>query len=473
LISNPNLLLLDEPTNHLDLDSLEFLISYLKKFNGAVLIVSHDKHFLKTVTSKTLGFSFGNFTLYNGDVNEFFAAEEVKRQQLISAYKNQQLKIKQIQRFIERFRYKATKAKQVQSRIKMLDKIEQVELADEEKEISFNFSNVPQSGRTVLKLNDCTKSFGENIVLDKVNLEIERGDKIAVVGVNGSGKSTLSKIIAGLENIDSGNKIIGHNVLIGYYSQNVAEGLELDKTVLETLEKVDPSKTQGELRTLLGCFLFRGDDVFKQVRVLSGGEKSRLALCKILLQKVNFLILDEPTNHLDMNSKQVLQDALIDFDGTILIVSHDVDFLDPLINKVIEVKNKKLRLFLGNVSDFLLKIEDENKNLKDSTTKTQSTDQRKLQKRIEAEKRQRFYNATKEIKKQLHEIETKIFHLEKSKKEIESLFSNPIELSMTDGKNVFNEYKEINQQLDLLYSKWEELSLEYKEIEDKFNGAKT
>lgn len=355
LVADTDILLLDEPTNHLDFDSLEFLIEFLKSYRGALVIISHDTHFLTSVTNKTLGFSFGKVNLFNGNVNEFYKSQKEKRQQLLAEYRNQQRKVKQIERFIQRFRYKATKARQVQSRIKMLNKIESIEIPKDEEVISFNFDSIPRSGEIVLSLKNITKVYDNKIVLNNLTFQIERNDKIAVIGANGSGKSTLAKILAGKEPLTSGEIKYGYNVSIGYYSQNLIEELNPENTVLSEIEFVDASKTQAQLRTLLGCFLFHGDDVFKKVAVLSGGEKSRLLLLKILLQKNNFLILDEPTNHLDFTSKQILQEALVDYEGTLLIISHDVDFLDPIVNKVIELKNNQMKLFLGNISEFILK----------------------------------------------------------------------------------------------------------------------
>lgn len=475
LLSDPDILLLDEPTNHLDLDSLEFLIKYLQRFSGAIMIVSHDQHFLNTVTHKTLGFSFGTIMMYNGNVKGYLEAEESKREQVIAAYKNQQQKIKQIDRFIERFRYKATKARQVQSRIKMLDKIEKIDLPDEDHTISFNFNNVPKSGKVVLRLERVSKSFGDHIVFDEIELEIDREDKIAIVGINGSGKTTLSKIIADEDKIDSGEKILGHNVLVGYFSQDIAENLDLNISVIETVENVDPLKSQRELRTILGCFLFQGDDVFKKVRVLSGGEKSRLALTKILLRPSNFLIMDEPTNHLDINSKKILQDALIDYDGSLLIVSHDVDFLDPIVNKVIEVKNNKIRTYLGNASEYLAKTEESGS---DSAIETKSEgsfgdvkiNQRKLQKRAEAEARQKFYQVTKAVKAKIHSIEKEISDLEKNKKKIEAEMNDLSFIEKSNNHKIFIEYRDLTARLQKLYSEWEKYSHEYLEKENIFFG---
>ncbi|MCX8056450.1 MAG: ATP-binding cassette domain-containing protein [Ignavibacteria bacterium] len=469
LLSNADLLLLDEPTNHLDFDSLEFLISYLKKFKGALLVISHDTHFLNSVTDKTLGFSFGKVILFNGNAESFYKYQEEQKNQLYLEYKNQQKKIRHIERFIERFRYKATKARQVQSRIKMLEKLDKIEIPDDEETVNFNFDNIPPSGKVVVKLENVSKYYNEKLVLKDINLQVDKGDKIAIVGLNGSGKSTLSKILADKEEISFGRKIYGHNVIIGYYSQNLIEELDLNKTVLETVENIDPEKTQGQVRKLLGCFLFHGDDVFKKVAVLSGGEKSRLVLLKILLQKSNFLILDEPTNHLDRQSKKILQDALIDYDGTLIIVSHDVDFVNPIVNKVIEIKNNSLKLYYGNLDDLIQrrKVEEnfENVNSKslDLKSKEANLNQRKVQRRIEAEKRQKFYSLTKELRKRIEFLENEISRLEEHKKSLEKFFTQP-ELVPPD-RNIFQEYKEISERIDQFVEEWSNLSEEYSRIE--------
>jgi ATP-binding cassette subfamily F protein 3 len=350
----------------------------------------------------------------------------------------------------------------------MLEKIETIEIPDEEEAISFDFENIPPSGKVVIKLENVCKNYGDLEVLKNINLQIDRGDKIAVIGLNGSGKSTLAKLLAQVENISSGKIQIGHNVIVGYYSQNLIEELDTEKTVLETVEFIDPEKTQAQVRKLLGCFLFQGDDVFKKVKVLSGGEKSRLVLLKILLKRSNFLILDEPTNHLDRQSKKILQEALIDYDGTLVIVSHDVDFVNPIINKVIEVKNKNISITYGNLDDYIRRkrLEEEKQNLASDYKKKESAEninQRRLQRRIEAEKRQKFYNLTKDIRKRIEMLENEIANLENQKKLLEDLFAHPDKVN--SERNIFNEYKEISERIDQYLEEWSHLSEEYSKIE--------
>ena len=353
LLKEPSVLLLDEPTNHLDIESLQWLEEYLHQYNGAIILVSHDRAFLDSITARTFALSLGKMEEYAGNYS-FYEKERVIRKELVmNAYKNQQQQLKQTQQFVDRFRYKATKARQVQSRIKQMEKLDLIEIEDEEQEIHFHFPQPQPSGRVVMELKNLQKSYGTHKVFAGLNYIIERGDRIAVVGVNGAGKSTFSRIVAGVEPFNGGERVPGYNTIVSYFAQHQAEELDMSKEVLQIVDEVATGEVRTKLRTILGSFLFRGDDVFKKVKVLSGGEKSRLALSKMLLLPSNFLIMDEPTNHLDMRSKKVLQEALAEFNGTYLIVSHDRAFLDPIVNKVLEFSHGGIRTFLGNVSDYL------------------------------------------------------------------------------------------------------------------------
>ena len=356
LLKEPSVLLLDEPTNHLDIESLQWLEEYLRNYNGAIMLISHDRAFLDSLTKKTFALSLGRMEVYSGNYS-FYEKERVLRKELLlNAKKNQEAQIKQTQDFIDRFRYKATKARQVQSRVKQLEKVEMIEVEDEEDEIHFHFPVSQPSGRVVMELKNIRKAYGEKIVYEDLTYTIERGDRIAIVGVNGAGKSTISKIAAGVEPFQSGERAAGYNVIVSYFAQHQADELDLNKEVLQTVDEVAVGEIRTRLRTILGSFLFKGDDVFKRVKVLSGGEKSRLALAKMLLAPANFHIMDEPTNHLDMKSKKVLQEALKEFDGTYLIVSHDRAFLDTIVNKVLEISpNGAARTYLGNVSEYIAK----------------------------------------------------------------------------------------------------------------------
>ncbi len=466
LLSNPSLLLLDEPTNHLDLDSLRWLEAYLKSYNGSIVIVSHDRAFLDNMTNKTLALANSKLAIYSGNYTFYETESENRRELLVNAAKNQKQQLKQTQLFIDRFRYKATKARQVQSRIKLLEKIDLIEVEGVGKEISFSFPQPKQSGAVVLEIKDLTKQYrtqhGNLTVLDHLDLTIERGDKFALVGVNGAGKSTLSRIISNSELPTSGEVKFGYNVTTAYFAQTQVDELESDMEVLQVVEAAASGETRTQIRTLLGCFLFEGDDVFKKVRVLSGGEKSRLALAKMLLQPANFLVMDEPTNHLDMRSKKVLQEALINFEGTYLIVSHDRHFLDPVVNKVIEVRNKSIKIYLGNISDYIAAQEKEtqlNQSVELIAKSNNSEISEKERKRLEAEERQRLYKITKPLKEKLAAVEKEIKKKEKLKIEYEVVMAEPDFYSDAQKVKSTNfEYKKITGDLDELYKKWTEFS---------------
>ncbi|MBI1805734.1 MAG: ABC-F family ATP-binding cassette domain-containing protein [Ignavibacteria bacterium] len=474
LLKEPSILLLDEPTNHLDLESLQWLEEYLHNYNGAIILVSHDRAFLDSLTTKTFALSMGKLEVYTGNYSFYEKEKVVRKEQQINAFKNQQKQLKQTQQFIDRFRYKATKARQVQSRIKQLEKIELVEIEDDEEEIHFHFPQPQSSGVTVMELNEVCKMYGEKRVFDGLHYTIERGDRIAVVGVNGAGKSTFSRILAGVEPFSDGKRTIGYNVILSYFGQHQAEELDLSKEVLQVVDEVAVGDIRTKLRTILGSFLFHGDDVFKKVAVLSGGEKSRLALAKMLLQPANFLIMDEPTNHLDMRSKKVLQEALAAYEGTYVIVSHDRAFLDPIVNKVIEVTTHGIRTFLGNVSDYIAKKKAEreptsSRILSSESTniiKTNATVFEKDRKRIDAELRQQLSKKLKPIKRKLEIIENAIETMEKRKAEIETLMGNPdFYKDGEEAKKLSHEYKEVQMKLTDAYYSWNEITEEIASIE--------
>jgi ATP-binding cassette subfamily F protein 3 len=357
LLEKPNLLLLDEPTNHLDLEARNWLESYLSEYPHAFVLVSHDRFFLDVTVkriaelwNKRVHFYSGNFSKYEQQKNE-------RRAQLEAAYKNQQDKVKQLEAFISRFRYQATKAKQVQSRIKELERIERIELPPEEKAIHFKFPQPKPSGRVVAEFRDVAKSYGEKRVFSGVNFLIERGDRVSLVGVNGAGKSTLIKILAGAEPVTAGEYILGHNAAPDYFAQDQYKELDPTVRMLDDLSAVAPRATHTELRGILGCFLFSEDDVFKNIGVLSGGERNRYALARMLMMPGNFMLLDEPTNHLDMRAKDVLLEALQEFSGTIVFVSHDRYFIDKLATRVFEVGEGAVNVFPGNYEDYVWRKE--------------------------------------------------------------------------------------------------------------------
>lgn len=458
LLNDNDIILLDEPTNHLDIDSLQWLINFLMNFKGSILLVSHDRYFVNKMTNKTLEIFNRKLTLFNGNYDAYLKFKDERDNQLLNDFSNQEKKRKQTLQFIERFRYKATKAKQVQSRIKQLEKLQKFDLPQFESNISIRFPEPPRSGVIPIEIESLSKSYGENKVFEKFDLRIERGEKIAFLGPNGAGKTTLAKIIAGKTDIDSGIIKFGHNTVTSYYSQEVADDLELESDIIDNLMEGSSDSSPQRLRTILGSFLFTDDDVFKKVKVLSGGEKSRVALAKILLTKANLIILDEPTNHLDYQSKEVLQEALINSSAAIIIVSHDIDFLTPIVDKVLEIRKLNTSYFHGGIDYYLHKksnfdeseIIEVEKKLKVS---------RKQQKRIEAEKRRFKSEATKQLSKTVNELEHEIEELEAQKLKIENdlgdvtIYSDPEKAAERN-----KEYEEIKSKLIEIEHLWSEKS---------------
>jgi ATP-binding cassette subfamily F protein 3 len=357
LLAKPNLLLLDEPTNHLDLETRNWLEDYLKSYPFGYILISHDRYFLDVTVDRTVEIWNKRLTIYSGNYTRYLTQKEDRRAQLEAAYRNQREQIEHLEAFISRFRYQATKAKQVQSRIKELEKIERIEIPEEEPVIHFKFPQPPPSGRMVAEAEGLSKSYGDKQVLKDVRFSIERGDRVALVGVNGAGKSTLIKLLTGVEQPTAGTIKLGHNVVSEYFAQDQYKVLDPEARMLDDISRAALKVPESELRSLLGCFLFSGDDVFKRLGVLSGGERNRFALARILVSPSNFLLLDEPTNHLDMRAKDVLLDALAAFSGTVIFVSHDRYFIDRLATRVIEVENGTVTTYEGNYEDYLRKKE--------------------------------------------------------------------------------------------------------------------
>ncbi|MDR0559057.1 MAG: ATP-binding cassette domain-containing protein, partial [Prevotellaceae bacterium] len=354
LLAKPRLLLLDEPTNHLDIESIRWLENFLENYYGALILISHDRAFLDAVTNRTIEISLGKIYDYKTSYSKYVELRKERREQQMSAYENQRKMIEKTEEFIERFRYKASKANQVQSRIKQLDKLDVIEIDDEDlSKLNIKFPAAPRSGREVFKAVNLTKKYGDNTVFSNINLLVERGEKIAFVGRNGEGKSTLSKIIVNDLGYEEGEAITGNNVKTGYFAQNQDDLMDGNDTVLGVLEKVAVGDIRNRLRDILAAFLFRGDDIEKKVKVLSGGERSRLAMAKLMLEPYNLLVLDEPTNHMDMRSKDILKNALTEYDGTLIVVSHDREFLDGLANKIYEFRDGAVKEHLGGIYDFL------------------------------------------------------------------------------------------------------------------------
>ncbi len=472
LLEEPRLLLLDEPTNHLDLESLTWLENFLKSYGGAMVVISHDRMFLDKTTTLTWELSFGKIDVYKGNYSYYVQEREERRAIEKGAYENQQAKIRQTMRFVERFRSKATKAKQAQSRLKQLEKMELIELAEDEQQIRFRFPPAPDSGRDVLKLAGICKSYGRQTVFAGEDLLLNRGDKVAVVGVNGAGKSTLLKLVAGQTELDGGSVGFGANVRMTYFGQHQAQELSPELSVLETMALAGEELTVTQQRSLLGAFLFRGEEVDKKVAVLSGGEKSRLALAKMIAVPANLMLLDEPTNHLDMSSQEVLQEAMNQYNGTIVVVSHNRYFVDGFVNKVLEVKNGKITVYEGNVAEYLRKQEElaaaealnQEKNVtakkekkKEEKGRGVRREDRKEQKRLEAARRQERRKRAGKWIAQLEAAEKKIELLEKKKEALEAQMADP-ELYANEEKwsEVSREYEACSGSLERNYSRWEE-----------------
>ena len=371
LLARPNLLLLDEPTNHLDLETRNWLEEYLKTYPFGYILISHDRYFLDVTIDRTVEIWNKRLTIYNGNYTKYLAQKDERKAQLEAAYKNQKDQIEHLEAFISRFRYQATKAKQVQSRIKELEKIERIEIPEEEPVIHFKFPQPAPSGRMVVEAEGLSKSYGEKKVLENVRFTIERGDRVALVGVNGAGKSTLIKLMTGVETPTAGMVKLGHNVVSEYFAQDQYKVLDPEARMLDDISRAAVKVPESELRSLLGCFLFSGDDVFKPLGVLSGGERNRFALARILVSPSNFLLLDEPTNHLDMRAKDVLLEAIANFSGTVIFVSHDRYFIDRLATRVLEVENRTVTTYQGNYEDYLRKKEEPSAALVAATAPSQ------------------------------------------------------------------------------------------------------
>ncbi|MBK8882834.1 MAG: ABC-F family ATP-binding cassette domain-containing protein [Bacteroidales bacterium] len=468
LLKKPSLLLLDEPTNHLDIESIQWLESFLSAYYGAVLMVSHDRAFLDNVTKRTIEISLGRIYDYKASWSKYLVLRAERREQQLAAYRNQQKMIEDTEKFIERFRYKATKAVQVQSKIKQLDKVDRLEVDEEDSSsIHLRFPPAPRSGTVVFEAEELSKSYGSLNVLNKVNFKISRGEKVAFVGRNGEGKTTFSKILIG--QIDyTGILKTGHNVKIGYFAQNQDELLDENITVLQTIDNIAKGDIRSKIRDMLGAFLFRGDDVEKKVKVLSGGERSRLALVKLLLEPTNLLVLDEPTNHLDMRSKDILKKALIKFDGTLIVVSHDRDFLDGIVGKVFEFRHNRIKETIGGIYDFLRKKKIE--NLKDIERKEKirndpaqvSVSSNKLR---YLEKKE-YEKALRKLRKNLEESETLIEKLEAEIQAVDKTFMEPGNYS-SDHEANYEKYRELKEQLNEEMNRWTELSQEVEEFLQK------
>jgi len=462
LLQSPDVLLLDEPTNHLDIESIQWLETFLISRTNAVMLVSHDKAFLDNVTNRTIEIVLGNIHDYKVNYSKYLELRKERREQQLRAYENQQKQIQDTEAFIERFRYKATKSNQVQSRIRQLEKIERIEVDEvDNSRLNLKFPPAPRSGSYPVITENLAKNYGEHQVFSNVTLTINRGEKVAFVGKNGEGKSTLVKCIMGEIGFD-GKLELGHNVKIGYFAQNQAQLLDENLTVFETIDYVAVGDVRTKIRDILGAFMFGGEASDKKVKVLSGGERTRLAMIRLLLEPVNLLILDEPTNHLDIASKEVLKKAIREFDGTAIIVSHDRDFLNELVSKVYEFGGGEVREHMGGIYDFLSKKKLENlQQLELSKSpalpKQREKDQSITENKLSYQEQKEQNRLIKRKEKEVQEAEEKITKLEKRLSETEARLSTPEGASDLD---LLQKYLESQNKLDAVMNNWERLTLE-------------
>lgn len=456
LLQHPDLLLLDEPTNHLDIESIQWLEEFIKTSSSAVLVVSHDRAFIDNITTRTIEISLGHIYDYNVNYSHFVELRKERHEQQVRAYENQQKMIQDTEDFIERFRYKATKAVQVQSRIKQLEKLDRLEVdLEDNSRLRLKFPPAPRSGDYPIIAEDVQKAYGEHIVFQNVTFTIKRGEKVAFVGKNGEGKTTLVRCI--MNQLDYlGTLRIGHNVKIGYFAQNQASLLDENLTVFETIDYVATGDIRTKIRDILGSFMFGGEASDKKVKVLSGGERSRLAMIRLLLEPVNLLILDEPTNHLDMRSKDVLKDALKDFDGTLICVSHDRDFLDGLVDKVYEFGGGHVREHLGGIYDFLRTKKIATLQELERNTNVVKQENTSGQGKMDYEAQKAAASAKRKKEKQIADTETAISKLEEEQKELEKL----LEDINNQTQDNFQRYERIKHEIEQKLYEWELLNEE-------------
>lgn len=465
LLRRPDVFLLDEPTNHLDIESIQWLEDFLSSYSGAVVLVSHDKAFLDNVTNRTIEISLGRLYDYKANYSRYLELRKEHKETQLAAFRNQQKLIEETEQFIERFRYKATKAVQVQSRAKMLDKIERIEVDDEDNSrLNIKFPPAVRSGTVVVECKHLSKSYGNFEVLNNIDLQIERGDKVAFVGKNGEGKTTLARVILG-ELEHTGALKIGHNVKVGYFAQNQAQLMNEQLTVLETIDQIAVGDIRTKIRDILGAFMFSGEDVDKKVKVLSGGERTRLAMIRLMLEPVNFLVMDEPTNHLDMRSKEMLKNALAEYDGTVLIVSHDREFLDGLVNCVYEFKAKKVKQHLGGIYDFLQKKKLDSLKELEQKSPVANTSVLKEEKRPEPEESKLTYEERKEINKSITRMEKAVEQSEKEIARLEAAITDMDEQLASPDKasdhSLFEKYEQLKRELERVMEQWAEQTEEH------------
>jgi len=456
LLEKPSLLMLDEPTNHLDLPSIEWVENYLRSYEGAVIVVSHDRTFIDNVATKTVEVTMGQLITYEGNYSFYLQEKELRQEIQQGAYENQQSKIRQTERFIERFKATASKAKQVQSRVKSLNRIDMIEeVVDDTAAVNFRFRFKQQPGRYIINIKDVSKSYGPLEILKNTTATIERGDKIALIGANGKGKSTLLRIISGGEPVD-GERTLGYNVIQAFYAQHQLESLKLDNEIIDELKQAGSGKTEQELRNVLGCFLFTDEDQFKKIKVLSGGEKSRVALAKTLISEANFLLLDEPTNHLDFISENILIQALAQYAGTFVVVSHNRHFVSQIANKIWYIEDKQIKEYPGTYDEYEYWRKQQALNLT-SAPKTEAKP--KAEKKPQPVHTNESDNKLKLLEKEMKKVETEIEALQKQKENTELEMAKP---EVYNNFTLLQKFQQalaiINQKSGLVNKRWEELA---------------
>ena len=473
LLRRPSIFLLDEPTNHLDIESIQWLEEYLKNYNGAVLLISHDRAFLDNVTNRTVELSLGKITDYKVSYSKYVVLRAERRAQQMAAYENQQRMIEKTEEFIEKFRYKPTKSNQVQSRIKQLERLDRLEIEEEDlATLNIKFPPAPRSGQIVAEINEAGMSFGEKHVFSGANFVIEKGDKIALVGRNGEGKTTLARMLIGQLTPTEGSIRLGANVNIGYYAQNQDDLMDGDFTVYDTLDRVAVGDIRTRLRDILGAFLFRGEDIDKKVKVLSGGERARLAMARMMLEPRNLLVLDEPTNHMDMRSKDILKNAIMKYDGTVVVVSHDREFLDGMVQKVYEFRDGGVKEYLGGIYYFLEKRKLESLQeieRRDAPAKMPAKgDEPKpaVSGKLSYEQRKEQEKQLRKAKKVVETIEAELADIEKRIAEYDARFAAATEYNEADYKA----YNELKTRYEHQMHEWEKASYELELIEEQYNG---
>ncbi len=463
LYQEPDLLLLDEPTNHLDIPSVHWLEQFLQTYNGALILVSHDRDFLNRQINRVISFELEGIRSYRGNYDFYLKARDEEKLALEAKAKNREQRAKEAQRFIERFRYKATKARQAQSKIKLLKKMELVESFRPQKTIHFSFPPAPRSGREVVAIKEISKTFGQNTLYKDITRTVLRGERIAIIGPNGSGKTTLLRMVAGEIKPDSGEIALGRQVAMSYFAQHHLEMLDPTKTIIEEVSQTVPYDTIGSVRSVCGAFLFSGDDVNKSIGMLSGGEKARVALAKLLVRPGNLMVMDEPTNHLDLISSEILTDALVDYSGTLIFVSHNQAFVNRLATKIWDIREEMIEEYPGSLDEYYdhldriskhLPLQPGKKQVLESPRKEKKS--RKDQKRTEAEKRRLMRSTLKPIQDKLTSVEQRITDLEQRKKDLEKLLSDP-DIFTDKDKNIplLDEYSEVREKIEELMARWE------------------